>query len=182
MKLRILHLIIWLLLLLVGVGILGFVIFVVRQNSALKSQSSQADLIACQLSNLPNRTLFTFPTGKLVHNDCCGFSHYMGPFNFSLPAGNYSITVASYDSHAIEENDQMQEQYQIKLLDEYGMLFITAPTSDLPRHTDYIEEAVNSGVVLNRSVSQISVQHISHKPNDINPQSIQPICVAFDRV
>src|SRR3989344_7854991 len=67
---------------------------------------------SCPFNAQVGRTIVRFPTsGKLIAN---GSPYQTTPEGVSLSAGNYRVSLASYDNHPNAGGTQLREQYFIK--------------------------------------------------------------------
>lgn len=100
-----------------------------------------------------------------------------GPAPVSIPAGQYDITLASYDNHSGGGQDQPNESYLVELRSGDNLVFTSSAISDLPANSDTATETVNTNVAL-PDITSITVKHSAY-PDGSSSNSIFPICVSF---
>lgn len=140
--------------------------------------------ISCSLAPAANRTIVTFHTISpgILRADKALSDAQAGPVAVNLPAGKYEVTLVSFDDHANKQGQvQPNETWYVKFFDEGGMPYVqSAPISDLPDHLNYLTMTVNGNLSLTKPVASVLAVHGVY-PNS-NPNSITPVCAAFDLV
>ena len=138
----------------------------------------------CNIPRITGRRIFNFPAGWLADNGCCGGSKQIGPSIFSLAAGQYNITLMSYDSHTgaggTGDQGQTNERYFVRLSDSVGTIVESAAIADLPNNQDTLIQLVSTNLSVPRSGTQITAVH--RGPHTTATNSIEPVCVAFDLI
>ncbi len=137
--------------------------------------------ITCPLTASANRVIVNFNKNQVVawqtENEAQG-----GPYNVNLPSGKYDVTLVSYDDHTGKPGqNQPQEQYYLKLKNSSGQQIAqTNSIADLSDNQNYLTQKVNSGLNLSSNVSSVLAVHPAFYSS--NPNSITPVCAAFDRI
>lgn len=140
---------------------------------------AQQDGLSCPLEPQTNRTLALFGiTSPLVASDTLAEAT-TGPIAISLPAAIYNITASSYDAHSARQpvQSQLQEQFYLRL--NNGQT--TNRISDLPEDSDSFTEQIDTNFTVTSDVTSLIAQHTQY-PDPGVPNSIIPVCVAFDDV
>ncbi|MBU3979612.1 LamG domain-containing protein, partial [Patescibacteria group bacterium] len=129
------------------------------------------------------------PSGKIIVNfserirsDKTQSEAESGPVAASIPAGNYKITLASYDDH-VDKPGQTQpaESWYVKLKDASDTdVAISNAISDLPDTQDWLVEEVNSNLNVAQEIVSVLAFHAAFP--DPNANSIDPICAAFETI
>lgn len=156
-------------------GILGVALFLAFSPSI----SSAVNFPSCSLSPQQDRIIVHFnPVTKLWASEQYKMG---GPFSATIPAGEYKITAMSFDDH-LERSYQNQpnEQWFMILKNNTGTVVQTNSTNDLPDNADIRVDIINSSLIVPQSVTSIVTFHTMY-PNS-NPNSIYPICAAFDNI
>ncbi|MDP2676139.1 MAG: hypothetical protein Q8O83_00420 [bacterium] len=156
-------------------GFMGIAVFLAFSPST----SHAISFPSCSLSPQQDRIIVQFnPITKLWANEQYKMG---GPFSASIPAGEYKITAMSFDDH-LERSHQNQpnEQWFMILKNNNSTVAQTGSTNDLPDNADVRVDVVNISLVIPQSVTSIITFHTMY-PNS-NPNSIYPICAAFDRI
>ncbi|HEY4493537.1 MAG TPA: hypothetical protein VJB98_02870 [Candidatus Paceibacterota bacterium] len=131
---------------------------------------------SCPFNAQVGRTIVRFPTsGKLIAN---GSPYQTTPEGVSLSAGNYRVSLASYDNHPNAGGTQLREQYFIKFMNGGTLVAQSASIPDLPDNSTTINREVNSSLPLSQSVSSVIAYHSAYPSS--GPESILPLCAAFD--
>jgi uncharacterized repeat protein (TIGR01451 family) len=103
------------------------------------------------------------------------------PVSVNIPAGEYSVSLVSWDGHFFRE-DQIQnnEQYKAVLSNGTSDIASTNPTDDLQdgTATAYFEGEVNSSFVLPTAATKVYALHSSFLDRS-SANSLVPICGVF---
>ena len=138
---------------------------------------------SCPIEPKEGRILIDFGASGILANSTES-NATKGPFSTSIPAGTYDVTFGSFDGHLVDHPGQFQpnESWYLKLKDSLGALILnTNAISDLPDDQDYLTEKVHTNLVLNEDVFSVTAFHDVY-PSTTNPNSITPLCAAFDEV
>ena len=110
--------------------------------------------------------------GTRLLND--GISNSAGPFPIDLPAGNYDVTLRSFDDHAAHpgQHEQTAEQFVVRL--DSG--WVSPPSVDIPDDDNWAT-TVHRGQTIEHSTA-ISVHHLGQ--GGVN--SVEVLCVGFTPV
>lgn len=122
--------------------------------------------------------------GLLIVSHSSAAEARLGPVAASLPAGEYYVTLVSYDSHSgVGYTDiQYKERWYVLLEASDGTdIATTRVVSDLPDRLDDLQEVTESNLVLDNSAAQATAIHPDYFDAS-SPNSIRPICAAFDRI
>ncbi|MDX1535592.1 MAG: NEW3 domain-containing protein [Candidatus Spechtbacterales bacterium] len=134
---------------------------------------------ACPLKPAENRVIVNFPETWVLRSDKESDREH-GPVPFSLSAGTYNITLASFDDHTDKlHQTQLEEQWHLELLNGTTSVFTSNDISDLPNSDNYITELVNTGAVVSINTDMIKVYHATDSTD--SPNSIYPVCATFDK-
>ncbi len=103
--------------------------------------------------------------------------------SISLPAGSYKVSLSSWDGYSGREDvSQPHEQWKVVMLNGSTELARSGETTDVG---DYMREAswngvVNEKITLTSAGTAVFAEHAYY--TDGSPNSVVPICVAFDRI
>lgn len=103
-----------------------------------------------------------------------------GPVPIDLVAGDYSITLASFDHHLDPADIQDNERWFVEVFDGGSSAFVSPSISDLPAADTLMVETVAGHVRLEGD--SVTVNHAAFKDPDDNSQSIYALCAAFERI
>ncbi|MBU2564139.1 DUF11 domain-containing protein, partial [Patescibacteria group bacterium] len=142
---------------------------------------NQVEASDCPLLFKPDRIIINFGDNRL-RSDQGEDKSIHGPINASVPAGIYDIKLVSYDDHSNHSDPaQTKEYYYVALKDSSGSLIANTPTiADLPDNLDYMNLKVATNFSIPRNVSSVTAIHPAYW--DPSPNSIEAVCMAFDRV
>lgn len=106
-----------------------------------------------------------------------------GPFAAPVPAGYYSVTLASYDDHIVKGGQfQDEEQYAIQLSNDGGVLYTSPLSPDIPENLDFVVSEVDSLFYLPEAATSLTALHSSLIGTSTTINSLVALCVAFDVV
>ena len=163
-----------------SVGMVALFIAIVTTSSQVGAWFG----ISCSLGAKEGRIIIVFKdmgTGYLVSSGSEDQAR-LGPVSATIPPGIYDVTLASYDNHS-DKPDQIQpdERWHIILENsEGGVVATTNSIPDLPDTQDYRTAIVNQHFAINQLVAKVHAFHTAFFNS--NPNSIIPVCAAFDRV
>ncbi len=104
-----------------------------------------------------------------------------GPQSAAIPAGRYSVTLASYDDHAVvPDPPQDKERWVIQGFNGSTLVYTSPPIDDLPDNQNTLTQTVDADVVI-PVITAVSVVHANF-PDVTSPNSIFPVCVSFERL
>ncbi|GEM_PF-3550820 len=132
----------------------------------------------CPFIAQEDRVIIRFNAPLLAHSSLTAAQS--SPVSISLPAGAYTVTLASRDDHANKQGQvQPKESWFVKLFDANGnTIATTTPIGDLPDSADTITQTVDAGFVLTADAASAVAMHAAYP--DSNPNSITAVCAAFD--
>ncbi len=163
--------------------VLSAVIAVLVVPAALLFATSK-NITDCPLSPQSGRTIVNFPTEeKLLSNKGIATAE-IGPIAVELPAGDYKVTLVAADGYKDRNKaDQPRERYFVKLMKDNSEVSRTGKTSDLPDNEDYVRKSyvVNDKLTISKAVTAVVASH-GDFPDKTSPNSIIPVCAAFDRI
>src|SRR3990167_6487943 len=135
----------------------------------------------CPLTPKDGRTIVNLGSGSIISSGTLSAAT-KGPVSVSISAGTYDISLVSYDNHLTKLTQvQPNESWFLVLKDNLGLtIATTSAISDLESNEEYKEEKVETNLVLASSTASITAIHAAF--SDTNPNSITPLCVAFDEV
>ncbi|KKW20076.1 MAG: hypothetical protein UY63_C0002G0035, partial [Parcubacteria group bacterium GW2011_GWA2_51_10] len=140
---------------------------------------------SCPLQPQAGRTIVILGANQqqgdvFIRSDQTAADAKLGPAAALLAAGTYNVTLASYDDHVSKPLDvQPNESWFVRLYDAGNTLVaFSNAISDLPNNQDTLTELVQSGLVVSSPIASLDAFHAVYP--DANPNSIVPICVAFD--
>jgi len=137
----------------------------------------------CPLADREGRVIIDFGSDKRLLSSGTEDRAIDGPISTSLSAGTYDITLVAWDGYIGRETiSQPNEKYFVRLENGSGFSFDTDATLDLQ---DKVREAIIStdveeGLTLDEAITKVSAVHAVY-PDKSNPNSVMPICAAFDR-
>ncbi len=139
---------------------------------------------ACPLTPGENRTIVSFGEKKL-RSDKGWKEAQSARVPVSLSPGLYTVTLAAWDGYLGRENaSQPDERYKVILTNDKGFISGTAATVDLE---DNVVEALqvnkvhDGNFLLSEAVTEVYAQHAVY-PDTSSPNSVYPICAAFEKV
>jgi len=137
--------------------------------------------VTCTLSATgPGQTLVYFDY-MLLRSDQTTEGAISNFQNISLPAGEYEVTLDSFDEHSVKGGqNQYNEQWYVELYNDNSKITQTGTIDDLPENLDRITQVVNSSLLVSTNVNKIRTHHAFY-PNSV-PNSIVPVCALFERV
>ena|GEM_PF-3273899 len=133
----------------------------------------------CPLEPQIDRTIVLFNTNTpLVAHESLAEA-LAGPIDVSLPTGIYNITASSFDYHNTRDpiQNQLQEQFYLRLSNGQT----TNRISDLPENSDTLTEQIDANFAITSAVTSLTAQHTEY-PDPGSPNSIFPVCIAFDDI
>src|SRR3989338_6727845 len=135
----------------------------------------------CPLTPKDGRTIVNLGSGSIISSGSLSAAT-KGPISVSISAVTYDIRLVSYDPHLAKLTQvQPNERWFLVLKDNLGLtIATTSAISDLESDEEYKEEKVETNLVLASSTASITAIHAAF--SDTNPNSIMPLCVAFDEV
>ncbi len=153
------------------------------QPTPTPSPSPSPEPIICPLEPQEGRTIINFDANSFLRSDADKAQATGGPFATSLPTGEYEVTLASYDKHSSKPTPiQVNERWFLKLRNTAGeTVAITSATSDLPENTDLLAKVVDASLTIPQDVLSVITRHAAY-PDSSSPNSITPVCAAFDEV
>lgn len=107
----------------------------------------------------------------------------MGPFDAQVPAGTYKLNIHSYDNHSEQGNwNQLEEMWYIQALNANGDVIYTSPwTQDVPENVDEITHELDEAT-FGEDVARVMLRHAYNTNSFDKPESVIPVCVAFEAV
>ncbi len=136
------------------------------------------------LANTPDcSSTFSASPSALLLNPNSGFSPNEATvaLNTPIPAGDYELTMVSYDDHdakAVDQSDQLNEQWFVILLDAQGnTVFQSGVSPDLPDDQNWL--TFNSSATLTGKAVTMRVVHAAIGDN-VN--SIVAFCAGFEPI
>lgn len=152
-------------------------LFLVILAGYVPRAAAQQNGFLCPLAPMTGRILVLFDSASPIVAHQTLSAATAGPIAAALPTGMYDITMAAYDAHSTRQPTQNQKSEQFYLRLSNGQT--TNRVSDLPEDSDSIIEQIDSNFVVTSDVTSLVAQHAEY-PNPGEPNSIIPICVAFD--
>jgi hypothetical protein len=119
-----------------------------------------------------------------VVENCVGLSDPISVIP-PIPSGIYDVTLESFDNHSSKQGQvQKNESYFLRLLDESAIKIVdTNAISDLPDDQDVLTQEVNTNLFVVKAIDSIIAIHFCDDNSCASgPNSIDPVCVAFDLV
>ncbi|MFC1639089.1 Ig-like domain-containing protein, partial [Patescibacteria group bacterium] len=137
--------------------------------------------VECPLSDIDGRIIVNFSGTPIIANEDLAAATD-GPVSSSIPAGEYQVTLVSFDDHSNKPwQVQTQEQWYGLLKDASGStVAMTSTISDLAEDEDWLTETVDGGLVLETTVTSMSAIHAAYPTT--NENSVYAVCAAFDVV
>jgi len=145
----------------------------------------------CTLEPMNNRTIIELGLPSLCSpievGTCIGQSDpvVLAPL---LPSGIYDVTLQSHDDHSSKPGQvQLNESYFLRLLNPTDVTIVqTNAITDLPDGSDSVTQVVNSNLFVGDDVRSLIAIHACDDSTgnscDVSPNSIVPVCVAFDLI
>lgn len=150
--------------------------------SRASANESSFEIPACPFEEQEGRTIARFSDKKIV-------SHWSQedaesvPVSINLVAGAYKVSLFSFDGYEGREGafPQPKESWFVVLKNGNGAVAETSPIDDLE---DLISNAtqtqvVNEELAVDQDVDSVLALNAGY-PDESNPNSVFPVCVAFD--
>jgi hypothetical protein len=146
--------------------------------SLLPARTYLVEGATCPIELQPNRTIIYF--NSFLRADEELDKAQSSWVNTNLPAGNYEVTLVSFDDHTNKPGQiQPNEAWYVVLLGENGAPTITTPQiRDVADEEEMIVETVDFNFSIPNDVRQVSALHAVY-PNT-NPNSVTAVCASFD--
>lgn len=147
-----------------------------QQGSVTDSDRSHyTPTLVCPFGSAPDRIII-----DIFGGDPSGGAGFMlqqgwtvGPIPASVPAGTYTVSWASYDSHDFKPGQvQPEEIWRLRVGDS-----VSDPTTDIPDTTDFAQGTLANRLVVGTDQTQVTVEHAA-VGTSIN--SVHAICVVLD--
>lgn len=125
-----------------------------------------------------NKTFNHWPLTAIVSDKNQG-NATIGPVDVNIPAGRYSIKLASYDNHSVPAvPPQKKETWFVFGWNDGKVVFASKPIADLPENQSQLVQTVDL-VVNIPALDQLTVRHGAW-PDETTANSVHPLCVAFE--
>jgi hypothetical protein len=149
------------------------------------SEGGNTSSPSCPFDAKSGRTIVKFtPPTQWVLSDGTEAQSKLAPVSVNLPAGDYKVSLASYDSYEGRQADtQPQESWFAILKNGNTEVARTAAIGDLQDKvkTATRSELVNTSLTLSSAVTSIVAQNAAY-PSKKSANSVAPICAAFDKL
>ena len=138
---------------------------------------------SCPFSAQANRTIVSFGDMRLLSTQEA--RSQTSPVNVSLSAGTYTVRQASFDGYVgrsqTDSATQVHEQWKAVIKNGSSVIAQSGYIQDV---TDGVEKATVQGVanqdlVLNQAATSVFAKHAFYP--DSQPNSVMPLCIAFDK-
>jgi hypothetical protein len=157
-------------------------ILLIRNQQDLEEEAARVSPIACPIEPTEGKIIVNFNEEVLYSNKDAADATTKD-IQGSIPQGNYKVTLVSYDDHSTKIQGQNQESYFVALNNSEGAQIATTNSiSDLPEDQDFLTQEVNVNLNLPQQTASIAAFHSAYPPRTSNPNSIVPVCVAFEEV
>jgi hypothetical protein len=156
-----------------------------NQQQELRSRASGTTPtpvpLVCPITPAQGRIIVNFPGSSLLSNSTAARSQST-PSTVSIPAGYYKTSLVTYDNHELKPSQaQPDESWFIKLKNSAGAdVANSTPISDLPDNEEWRIEEVDQSLFIPQAVTSAIAVHAAY-PNS-NPNSLFPVCAAFDTI
>lgn len=137
--------------------------------------------LVCPLTQAPDRTIVEI-SDTYIRSDLSLAHALAGPVTVSLPQGNYTVTLVSYDDHTGKVGQtQPNESYFVQFKNTGDQIIVESNAiADLEDDQDWKVQEVDANLFIDEAVSTIYAKHAAYPSS--NPNSIYPICAAFDKL
>jgi hypothetical protein len=138
----------------------------------------------CGFQEQTGRTIVNFPIDQKIVSNRNEARAKESPVTATLSAGEYKVTLVSYDGYPDRVNtSQPHESWKARLLSSEGTVLATTNTSD--DLADMVQEArsvteVNTNFTVPVGVSAVEAYHGAY-PDQSSPNSVIPVCAVFDK-
>lgn len=159
-------------------------IFVFGSNFMIRRASANDlgfEIPVCPFEQQEGRTVARFNEKKIFSYQTREDAE-SEPVAVNLPAGSYKVSLFSYDGYEGRENEfpQFKERWIALLKDGNNVIVQSSPVDDLD---DWVASTTQTQVVdeelmIDQDVSEVSALHFAYP--DEGPNSVFPVCVAFD--
>lgn len=147
---------------------------------------------ACPIQPAANRTIVNFPVSP-AEQLCSyilgsGCSPSNSPVSLNLPAGNYTVSLVSWDGYPNRTNVfQPNEQWYASVQNNSGELAASGVIGDLADNvaSATLTEMVNTGsnvLTIAAAVTKVVAKHAFPGSPGSSPNSVFPICAGFDKI
>lgn len=135
----------------------------------------------CSLTSQPDRIVINF-NGTKIRSDQGQSQAISGPVAVAIPAGDYQVTLVSFDDHTNKVSTQPAEKWYLNLRDSLDQIIADSNSiSDLPETQDYLTETVGT-VTLSQAVTKAFGVHTAYPGAPSPANSVTPVCAALDKV
>ncbi len=136
---------------------------------------------SCTLASKSGRTIVNF--NERIYSDRGQVSAEAGPVGVSLPAGEYKVTLVSYDNHSDKPTQYQPDESWFVILRDKNAHTVTTSNSinDLPSHIETLTQVVNSNLDVSSDIESVVAMHAAY-PDLGNANSIEAVCAAFDLI
>lgn len=159
----------------------------VKEVVTQEPEPKASEFISCPFPRRNTRTIVDFThngtvpirTLSIVANKT-RLDAVKGPYPVRIPAGEYTVRLASYGSGLNVVPAAHQEWYAL-LFDSAGKMIVkTPPSRDVPDGTTEFVSKVSDRFVIDRDVAVVSAMHARY-PSDV-ASAHGVLCLAFDRI
>ena len=134
----------------------------------------------CPFEQQADRTIVTFPSGQIMSWSLA--ASLTSAVQTNLASGNYKVTLASSDAYSsrASTNPAGQHHEQWHILFDNGQ--VSGTVDDIPDSVAAasVIQVVDNSLFINSQVNAIQAQHSFY--HNASPNSVQPVCVAFDKI
>lgn len=149
------------------------------QSQSSPTPTPKQPEISCPLESQPGRVIVILNPSGEIYSDRGQQRANFGPVTTNIPAGNYKVTLVSYDNHSEHNPPQNQPKEQWYLITNTSGN--TGTINDLPESDDWLTQVVNQNFSVTSTITSVVAHHAAY-PDTTSPNSITPVCAAFDDV
>jgi hypothetical protein len=138
----------------------------------------------CPFEPAPGRIIVDLHSERLRADVSSGFKGSV--FSVDIPAGDYKLTLVSYDGYENRSHiiPQENEEWFLALMRDEKTLILSGTISDIPDDVDFVGlvEVVNENLSIFKNIDSVQAVHAQSANKSSGPQSVETICAVFDLI
>ncbi len=166
-----------LLMIVLGLGI--GMCMLVKNAKASDTVLNEAVVIQDDGCGLVNSTVVNF--NQMIRSDKSEIEAQAGPVGVSIAAGDYDISLTTYDDHSEKQNqEQTREEWYVIFRAGETVVTTSGTIPDLPDDQNSMTVQVNNRLSIPQDVDNVIAYHAAYPDADIH--SVIPVCIGLTKV